>query len=45
MFKITSVSGALPQTLLEELRCSPRPLRRQGLLAFGNCSFTCLQRL
>src|SRR6218665_684225 len=39
MFKITSVSGALPQTPLGELTTLPRPPSREGLLAFGNRSF------
>src|SRR6218665_2551416 len=39
MFKTTSVSGAPPQTLLEELTTLPKPPSREGLLAFGNSSF------
>src|SRR6218665_2601380 len=39
MFKITSVSGAPPQTPLGERTTLPRPPSREGLLAFGNCSF------
>src|SRR6218665_4213947 len=40
MFKIASASGAPPQTPLRERTTLPRPLSRQGLLAFGNRSFT-----
>src|SRR6218665_3933100 len=39
MFKITSVSGAPPQTPLGSLRRSPRLPSREELLAFGNRSF------
>src|SRR6218665_2030143 len=39
MFKITSVSGAPPQTPLGELTTLPQTLSREGLLAFGNRSF------
>jgi len=39
MFKITSASGALPQTPLGSLPRSLRPPSREGLLAFGNRSF------
>src|SRR6218665_1076483 len=38
MFKFASVSGAPPQTLLEELTTLPRPRSRKWLLAFGNRS-------
>jgi len=39
MFKIASVSGAEPQTPLEELTTLLRHPSRHGLLAFGNRSF------
>src|SRR6218665_713336 len=39
MLKIASASGAPSQTPLEEHTTLPQTPSREGLLAFGNCSF------